>query len=242
MDKTRFQLTDDIWLDARRAAWLPQAGTLAVADLHLGYAWASRREGKLFPVTGPDETIDRLVQLQQDYQPQVLAVLGDIVQRALPIPQLREEFERLFAALAASTELVLIQGNHDRNLSLLLESWKAPVQLVDHYAAADHMLVHGDGDKAQSASWRKALKNKGARILMGHEHPATCVGDGVASWAKCPCFLVSDEVIILPAFSQWAAGTIFPRYPFMSALAQSAHFTQAYAILADKLLPMPFGR
>lgn len=242
MDKTRFQITDDIWLDARRAAWLPRAGVLAVADLHLGYAWACRREGKLFPVSAPEETIDRLVQLQRDYRPKVLAVLGDIVQRALPIPQLREEFEQLFDRLGQATSLVLIQGNHDRNLNLLFESWKMPVQLLDQLAANTHLLVHGDGDAAQSVLWQKAVQAKDARILMGHEHPATCIGDGVASWAKCPCFLVSDKVIILPAFSPWAAGTIFPRYPFMSALAQSARFTQAYAILADKLLPLPFGR
>jgi putative SbcD/Mre11-related phosphoesterase len=242
MDKTRFQITDDIWLDARRAAWLPNAGVLAVADLHLGYAWASRREGQLLPVSGQDETINRLAALQKDYQPKVLAVLGDIVQRALPIPQLREEFDRLFASLSADTTLVLIQGNHDKNLSLLMESWKFPVQLLDQYTAEHHLLVHGDGDATASASWKKAVKAKGARILMGHEHPATVIGDGVASWAKCPCFLVSEKVIILPAFSTWAAGTIFPRYPFMSPLAQSAHFTQAFAILADKLLPLPFGR
>jgi uncharacterized protein len=242
MDKTRFQITDDIWLDARRAAWLPQAGVLAVADLHLGYAWASRREGKLFPVSASDESIQRLVALQKDYQPRVLAVLGDIVQRALPIPQLREELESLFDSLGQGTSLALVQGNHDRNLQLLLESWKMPVQLLDHFAADPHLLVHGDGDVTQIASGQKALLTKSARVLMGHEHPATCIGDGVASWAKCPCFLVSDKVIILPAFSTWAAGTIFPRYPFMSPLAQSARFTQAYAILADKLLPLPYSR
>jgi uncharacterized protein len=242
MDKTRFQITDDIWLDARRAAWLPNAGVLAVADLHLGYAWASRREGHLLPVSGQDETINRLAELQRDYQPKVLAVLGDIVQRALPIPQLREEFDRLFASLSPETTLALIQGNHDQNLGLLMESWKFPVQLLDQYSAEHHLLVHGDGDATASASWKKAVKAKGARILMGHEHPATVIGDGVASWAKCPCFLVSEKVIILPAFSTWAAGTIFPRYPFMSPLAQSAQFTQAYAILADKILPVPYGR
>ncbi len=72
---------------------------------------------------------------------------------------------------------------------------------------------------------------------MGHEHPAVRVGDGIASM-KCPCFLVSQRVVILPAFSEWSAGADFRAHPFMSPLANSVKFHTAYAILAGKLLPL----
>src|SRR4051812_22200741 len=213
MDKSRFELADDIWLDWRRAIWFPSRRLLAVADLHLGYAWAARHSGNLFPVSDAEETLERLISLQHDYQPEQLAVLGDVVQRALPIPQLFDELSEFLKTLSARSEIVLVQGNHDRDLARLLEEWRLPVQLLSDYKTGDHLLIHGDG--APEAA-EQCLKKTPGRIVMGHEHPAVCLGDGVASWSKCPCFLIGKKVILLPAFSTWAAGTIFPRYPFMS--------------------------
>src|SRR4051794_40977310 len=155
MDNTRFELADDMWLDARRAIWFPSLRLLAVADLHLGYAWAARHAGNLFPVAGADETLERLISLQKDYQPEVFAVLGDVVQRAVPIPQLHEELSRFLQTLSARSEVVLVQGNHDRNLSRLLEEWRLPVQLRSEYRSGEHLLTHGDADSAQAGLWLK---------------------------------------------------------------------------------------
>ena len=106
------------------------------------------------------------------------------------------------------------------------------------YRSGEHLFVHGDAALEEASRWASSTTG---RIFMGHEHPAACIGDGVASWSKCPCFLVSKKVVVLPAFSSWAAGTIFPRYPFMSPLAQKAGFRQSIAIMGNKLLPLPFG-
>jgi hypothetical protein len=93
-----------------------------------------------------------------------------------------------------------------------------------------NLLVHGD--KAAGGNQR------GLRVIMGHEHPAITIGDGVTTSQKCPCFLVSESVIILPAFSSWAAGTNIHAYEFMSETARAAKFTQAIAICGEKLLPI----
>ncbi|HUR46668.1 MAG TPA: metallophosphoesterase [Candidatus Saccharimonadales bacterium] len=238
MDTTRFELAEDIWLDCRRAVWFPNFRHLVVADLHLGYAWAARHSGSLFPIAGAEETLSRLVSLQEDYKPEVLTILGDVVQRAVPIPQLFDELSEFLKALADRSEIVLVQGNHDRNLGRLLKEWHLPVQLVPEYRSGEHLFVHGDAALEEASRWASSTTG---RIFMGHEHPAACIGDGVASWSKCPCFLVSKKVVVLPAFSSWAAGTIFPRYPFMSPLAQKAGFRQSIAIMGNKLLPLPFG-
>jgi len=68
---------------------------------------------------------------------------------------------------------------------------------------------------------------------MGHEHPAISVGDGVTTSVKCPCFLISRRVIVLPAFSLWAAGGV--------EMALRERFDHAVAILGDKLLPIPLN-
>jgi metallophosphoesterase superfamily enzyme len=73
---------------------------------------------------------------------------------------------------------------------------------------------------------------------MGHEHPAVVLEDGIASSARCPCFLLADRLMILPAFSAWSAGSIVGRQPFLSPIAQKAHFKQAIAVVGHRLLPI----
>jgi putative SbcD/Mre11-related phosphoesterase len=226
-----YAVSELLTLDARRAAWMPQERVLAVADLHLGYAWAHRLAGQLMPVTPARDTASRLLELQRDYQPNKIVVLGDIVHRAVAIPALEEEIRELVQALGASSELVFLAGNHDRNLPQLLSQWLLPVQVAAFARAGCFLLVHGDEAVAKKDRAR-------LRIMMGHEHPAIAIGDGVTTSQKCPCFLLGDQAIVLPAFSHWAAGTNVRTAGLMSSMARRTRFTEAVAICGDKLLPL----
>lgn len=230
MNRSRFQVSDDLVFDCRRAAWLPNERVLAVADLHLGYAWAHRLAGQLMPITPPTDTLARLKELQSDYQPREIVVLGDIVHRAVALESLEKEMRELIGGLSSQSQLTLLLGNHDRQLQKVVKQWGLMVELAESREMNGHVLVHGD----------KAIARSGKqRIIMGHEHPAISIGDGVTTSQKCPCFLVSDTVIVLPAFSNWAAGTNVRAYEMMSEAARAADFTQAVAICGDKMLPIP---
>jgi metallophosphoesterase superfamily enzyme len=73
---------------------------------------------------------------------------------------------------------------------------------------------------------------------MGHEHPAINIHDRVTTSLKCPCFLTAPRLLILPAFSPWSAGSNIRSAQFLSPLARETHFTQAYAVLATRILPI----
>lgn len=211
MDKSRLQIEPGIWVDARRAIWFEQLGILAAADLHIGYNWAHRHSGQMLPVHPPDDTVSRLQALCDFYKPAELLLLGDIVHRALPLPQIQSELQNLLANLPG---VRLIAGNHDRFLEKLIST---PLQ-TDH-GRDGYLFVHGH-----------QTSERPERIIMGHEHPAISVGDGVTTSVKCPCFLFSRKTIVLPAFSLWAAGGI--------EMALRERFDRAVAILGDKLLPI----
>jgi putative SbcD/Mre11-related phosphoesterase len=200
-----------------------------VADLHLGYTWAHRAAGQLMPVSPPDETLERLLALQAEYQPRRIVLLGDIVHRALPLRPLENEVRSLVEALANKTELVLVAGNHDRKLATMLERWRLPVALVKSCLAGPYVCVHGDEALAEP---------NGARVIMGHEHPAVVLHDGVTTYQKCPCFLVGEGTIILPAFSAWAAGVEVRERRFLSPIARCERFRLAIAVCGERLLPV----
>jgi uncharacterized protein len=234
MDRTRFRLAPGIVLDARRAAWLEAERVLAVADLHLGYAWAQRTRGMLLPLSAKDDSTARLLALAEDYAPREVVLLGDIVHRAVPLEPLRGELRALYAALAPRTALRFLVGNHDRDLAPLLLESGIESPLAARHSAGAHTLTHGDDGSG-------AAESGGGFTIMGHEHPAITIGDGVTS-VKCPCFLASERVLVLPAFSAWAAGSNVRSGSFMSPVARAARFSRAFAILAGKLLPVPLSR
>ena len=218
--------------DARRAVYFREHQLLAVADLHLGYAWTHRAQGQLMPVAPKDNALERLKTLISEYDPARIVLLGDIVHRALPVPALLEELRALIEIADGKRELTLLAGNHDRKLQQLLKQHDCGTVLKTEYVEGDTVLLHGDRPATQP----------GTRFVIGHEHPAISLGDGVATSRKFPCFLIADDVVTLPSFSSWSAHTPFPSYEFMSPIARAARFQTALAILGDRLLPVPLKR
>ena len=241
MDRSRLELEPGIWLDARRAVWLPPERVLIVADLHLGYAWAHRHHGNLLPVSGREHTAERLRALVESYAPRELVLLGDIVHRALFLQPLKEQLCALFGEVGVLTKLRLIAGNHDAQLAPLLRSCGINAELASSYRIGAHLLVHGDAMQKTPADANAdgdVRPLPGGRIFVGHEHPAISVSDGAARYAKCPCFLIGPDFVVLPAFSHWAAGTEVRGRELMSPLLRDSRPQRAIAVVADKLLPL----
>jgi putative SbcD/Mre11-related phosphoesterase len=203
-----------------------------VADLHLGYAWAHRHAGQLLPIAAPEDTIDRLAAIAEEYRPSQIVLLGDIVHRAVPVPALRAQLDELSERLGG-VRVRWVAGNHDRDLGSMVPG----ILLEREIPVGPHLLTHGAEGNGAAASHCLARVRNGL-LIMGHEHPAIRVHDRVTTSVKCPCFLAGPRVLILPAFSPWSAGSNVRASQFLSAFAQNARFTHAYAILAGRILPV----
>jgi uncharacterized protein len=230
MDKSRLEIKPGVWLDHRRAAYLEAERILCVSDLHLGYAWAHRFSGQLMPLQSNEDLLPRLSDLCSFYKPDQLAILGDIVHHSLPVAEIRNELQNLFAGLQQICGLKLILGNHDENLRKFAKQID-DYEFVEHFETEKFYLAHGHDTLTRPS---------GKFLVMGHEHPSIGLGDGIRS-AKFPCFLVGASVIVLPAFSLWAAGTDIRGGTFLSSIAQDAQFKKAVAICGNKLLPVSLG-
>jgi hypothetical protein len=148
---------------------------------------------------------------------------------AAPAP-VRDELRRLEDEIGSRTELRLLSGNHDGWLPELLAEAGLALTVAPLHRCGPHLLLHGH--------LHAGTAEAGGRVIFGHEHPAIDLSAGVATRARCPCFLIAEDALLLPAFSTWAAGVSVGRGEFMSPYAQQARFTQAAAIVAGKLLPV----
>ena len=78
--------------------------------------------------------------------------------------------------------------------------------------------------------------------IQGHLHPALVLDDGVASRVKVPCFLVAPGRLVLPAFSEMAAGVAVDRSGLVQDAGDTLRFESAVACLGPRLLRIPFAR
>ncbi|MEP6668194.1 MAG: metallophosphoesterase [Chthoniobacter sp.] len=243
MDRSRLELEPGVWLDAGRAVWLEKWRTLAVADLHLGYAWAHRAEGQLLPVDTGEDSTERLLKLIDRYRPEEVVLLGDIVHRAVDVPALHTELRWLALTVGERARLRLIGGNHDSELAATLATAGIVLEIDANATVGPHLLLHGD-ERDESVAESRLCEQAalGGRVILGHEHPAIGLSDGVSSHVKCPCFVAGPNFLVLPAFSRWAAGGDIRSYRFMSPYARLRPAERAVAIVAGKLLSMPLGK
>jgi putative SbcD/Mre11-related phosphoesterase len=180
------------WFSVRdRAAYLPEAETLVLADLHLGRARTSDVE---LPLPEREAIQSRVGELLDVFAPGRVVLAGDICHAFSTLPagvtgtfqELRERIENREAGLVA------VRGNHDAMLDSLADPVHAE-RLPD-----GTVVCHGHEPPGETAE----------RYVVGHDHPAIEI-EGV----RHPCFLWGEsvyrggDVLALPAFTELAAGT-----------------------------------
>jgi DNA ligase-associated metallophosphoesterase len=181
----------NILLDGRLALFHQRQRWLAVADLHFGYELSQRAQGNLFPLWGIQNIETRLDQLLDDYKPQHLVLLGDLVHDGAGAAS----FSDFIKHVRQRCELILISGNHDRQIKHRTSNIKYPI--LDSWQFGDFYFHHGNC----------ATEAKDCIQIIGHHHPAGAVRDGAGLRLKLPAFIQQQNCWIMPAFSPWAAGT-----------------------------------
>jgi metallophosphoesterase superfamily enzyme len=169
-------------LPQRLAVHVPTR-TAVVADLHLGYADARRRCGDAIPSRANADPWLCLGDGKTQFAFERLVVAGDLFEQAVDL-EIAERFRAFLQSIDVQLEAI-VPGNHDRG-------WRKHAEALpfaqEGFDLGEWRVVHD-----ASAAGRKTIQ--------GHHHPA-CMLAG----RRVPCFLVSAQRIVLPAFSLDAAG------------------------------------
>jgi putative SbcD/Mre11-related phosphoesterase len=182
---------DEWLLTPEGAAIHRRERTAVIADVHLGYEWARGASGDCVPAHSLKETLERLALVLDRAPITRLIVAGDLVESARPCHRTDHDVRRLRTWLRAQgISLTVLAGNHDRQRSRANSSRCGESRfLPECHTVADWTIGHGDRPIA------------GSRTITGHHHPALKI-EGITA----RCFVLGPGRIILPAFSQNAAG------------------------------------
>lgn len=186
-----------------RAAFLPAAGLLLVADAHIGKAASFRRLGVPVPEATTAGTLARLDAALAASGARGVVFLGDLLHSARGrAPGTLEAVARWRRANAALS-LWLVRGNHDDRAGDPPSDWA--VECVDEPftldAAPGLALCHHPETRA------------GRYVLAGHLHPAAVIGGRGPGRLRLPCFHFGAAVGVLPAFGEFTGSHVAQRAP-----------------------------
>ena len=213
------------------ALWLPREKALAISDLHLGYEGALQEAGVSIPRRQKGVMLERLARLLAKYEPERVIVDGDFKHEfSRNLEEEWKDVQDVLDFLSERTVPVLVRGNHDNYLMHILA--KKGLDLHRKFELGGFTFIHGHDDPGVSGP-----------LVLGHEHPAVKLRDGLGATYSLPAFVVLPDLVILPAFSPLALGVDVTERPKMSPLLQDRDLRDARVLAIDEATGlMDFGR
>lgn len=185
-------------LRASRTVWLPEFGTLLVADAHFGKDQAFRRAGIPVPAGGADDSLAVLTREIEATAARRLVFLGDLLHarqgRSDPLDEALSCWREAHADLCVT----LVRGNHDTGAGDPPPRWRFDV-VDEPQALGPFALCH------------HPQRLDGRYVWAGHVHPALRVWRG-RQRLRLPCFHLGPHTGVLPAFGAFTGShTIEPQ-------------------------------
>lgn len=173
-------------LTNQRAAFREKGKALILSDLHIGKTAHFRKNGIALSNHIMKSDLERLSALIEYFQPDKFIVVGDLLHAGDNSDV--DEF-CTWKSQYPDLQFYLIEGNHDR-ISASLEKklcldFKADLLEIDRFT-----FIH-DFEPIKSGFQ-----------ITGHIHPGIVLHSAIKS-IRLPCFALSDNQLLLPAFSKF---------------------------------------
>jgi DNA ligase-associated metallophosphoesterase len=179
-----------------RVAFLPDASTMLVADLHLGKAASFRRAGLPVPEGSAQGDLVRLRRLVADLEPRRVIVLGDLFHAPSGCtPAVFDEFAEVRRCFAG-VELILVEGNHDRRVRI--PETLGVDRVVSRLDEPPWVFLHEPPGEAI----------EGCLALCGHLHPRLSIRSPSGDRLTQRCFVEWPGVMVLPAFGSFTGSAV----------------------------------
>lgn len=174
----------DLLLTNQRAIYWPKESALILSDLHLGKAAHFRKHGIALPSTVSEQDLFRLQQLLTHYQPVMAIIVGDLIHAEANREV--DSFRDLITQFP-KTCFILIKGNHDRYSDRKLMD----LGVNDYY----------DSLQIQDIQFSHYPIQQETPTISGHIHPGVRVRMPNKKYLRFPCYVRTENQLILPAFS-----------------------------------------
>ncbi|MBI1341406.1 MAG: ligase-associated DNA damage response endonuclease PdeM [Terrimonas sp.] len=179
------------WISPERCIFWEEKKTLLLADLHAGKTGHFRKSGIAVPQKIYKEDLQRLLTQVLFFKADRLMILGDLSHsksnKELDLfIRWRKDFHLL--------EVVLVKGNHD----ILDEAWyrEGDITVIENRLVEEKFCFQHDGETV-------VISEDILYAFTGHIHPGIHIRGVGKQSLRFPCFYFTDDICVLPAFSQF---------------------------------------
>lgn len=178
--------SETLTLTNHRAVYWPKEDMLIISDLHVGKAAHFRKSGIPMSTEILNTDLERLKQLLSFFKAKQLMVVGDLFHAGM-----NQEFEifRNWINHIEKVNMILVKGNHDKISTKISELFFDWTIYKTHYIAPFNFIHESVTQKEQTFQ------------ISGHTHPGVLVKGKGRQRFKLPCYQISKNQLILPAFS-----------------------------------------
>ncbi|MFM9940671.1 MAG: ligase-associated DNA damage response endonuclease PdeM [Hyphomicrobiaceae bacterium] len=174
--------------DMSGALFWPGEKTLIVSDLHLEKASSFAVRGQMLPPYDTRETLQRLAEAIDRYDPARVIALGDSLHEPAAADRIGAEDLQILHILQEDRQWVWVTGNHDREIGDRLGG-----------SVVEAMLI--GGLKLQHEPQTSQVTHE----IAGHLHPAARLSV-YGHTVRRPCFVGNGRRLVVPAFGSLTGG------------------------------------
>jgi DNA ligase-associated metallophosphoesterase len=174
--------------DNSGALYWPGERTLLVADLHLEKGSAHAARGTMLPPYDTRQTLMRLAEVIDRYEPERVIALGDSLHDVGAAGRMPAEDLQILHIMQEDREWIWLNGNHDPEICRSLGG-----EVRGEFAIGGITLRH------QPAAGCVTHE------IAGHMHPAARLSM-YGYTIRRPCFVGNGRRLVMPAFGAFAGG------------------------------------
>ncbi len=216
-----------------KSLWIRKKKIIIIADLHFGYEEALNKQGFLVPrkkFSEIREEIQKLLKLK----PKIVVINGDLKHEfgEISCQQSHDSLVKL-ELLLKKCKVILIKGNHDFILGPIAR--KKNLEIKEFYCFDDVCILHGHKIFLDKKIHDKKIKT----IIIGHEHPAISIREGLKKEVY-KCFLLgkwkNKKIIVMPSFFNIFEGSDIKKEKLLSPFLEEKKIKDFEVfVLGDKI-------
>ena len=175
-----------VFTNQRALFWQEQQAVI-ISDLHIGKTAYFRKNGIPIPSDILGKDLDRLSILIENFSAEQLLIVGDFLHAGK-----NKDFEIFeeWRSKNSGLKIILIKGNHD-------------IHKADFLKHLDITIIDNSLNLEPFTFIHEPLDSENDFSISGHLHPGVTVKLERRKTVRLPCFRISDNQLILPAFSEF---------------------------------------
>tara|TARA_B100000963_G_C22545946_1_gene634427 strand:- start:155 stop:838 length:684 start_codon:yes stop_codon:yes gene_type:complete len=170
---------------------IKQTNTIVIADIHLGKGTSLNKNGIQVPPYDIKETLQRLNDIVDEYNPSKVISLGDSFHDKFSIINMEKSDLNELKKITKRVNFFWINGNHDQDL---IGKDKIGGIFFDSYKENNFYFRH-----------IKTKNKTNSYQFSGHFHPKVSIKINNSRFFY-KCFIVSKDFCILPSFGYYTGG------------------------------------